>query len=61
MRMTLILMAGTAIIAGFTAYYSYFPIEPGISALDTAGRLVVCAVILLVLTLLYRDAKNDEL
>lgn len=59
--MTLILLCGAAIIAGFTAYYSYFPIEPGVTALDTAGRLVICAVILLVLTLLYRDAKNNEL
>ena len=56
----MILMSGTAIIAGFTAYYSYVPIEPGISTLDTSGRLVVCAVILLVLTLLYQDAKNKE-
>lgn len=62
MRVTLILMSGAAIIAAFTAYYSYCPLPPGATALDAASRVMVCAVLLYTITLLYLEAKkNDQL
>lgn len=60
MRMTLILMAGTAMMCVVYAYLSHLNLGPGDYAIDAGGRLAIGAVLALTTTLLYREARKNE-
>ena len=56
----MILMLGVAMISIAYAYFSYAPLSPGFSPLDTGGRVAVGAVLALTTTLLFIEARKNE-